>query len=68
MVPADADLQRAASILNEGMKVAMLVGAGALRASAEALFKGEPDEGGIIHQSFTELVAKLLPHRPPRRR
>jgi len=27
------------------------------------LLKGDPDEGGIIHQSFTELVAKLLPHR-----
>ncbi|HVZ88668.1 MAG TPA: thiamine pyrophosphate-requiring protein [Polyangia bacterium] len=27
------------------------------------LFKGDPDEGGIIHQSFTELVAKFLPHR-----
>ncbi len=27
------------------------------------LFKGDPDEGGIIHQSFTELVAKILPHR-----
>lgn len=28
-----------------------------------ALFKGDPDEGGIIRQSFGELVAKLLPHR-----
>jgi pyruvate dehydrogenase (quinone) len=27
------------------------------------LFKGDPDEGGILHQSFTEMVAKLLPHR-----
>ena len=27
------------------------------------LFKGDPDEGGIIHQSFTELVATILPHR-----
>ncbi len=33
---------------------------------SSALFKGDPDEGGIIHQSFTELVAKLLPHRQPR--
>jgi pyruvate dehydrogenase (quinone) len=30
------------------------------------LLKGDPDEGGIIHQSFTELVAKLLPHRKRR--
>jgi pyruvate dehydrogenase (quinone) len=37
VVPADADLQRAADILNEGKKVAMLVGAGALQASAEVL-------------------------------
>lgn len=27
------------------------------------LFKGDPNEGGIIHQSFTEMVAKFLPHR-----
>jgi pyruvate dehydrogenase (quinone) len=33
-----------------------------------ALFKGDPDERGIIHQTFTEMVAKLLPHRQPRRR
>ena len=33
-----------------------------------ALLKGDPDERGIIHQSFTEMVAKLLPHRQPRRR
>ena len=33
-----------------------------------APLKGDPDERGIIHQSFTELVARLLPHRPPRRR
>ncbi|HEY4187430.1 MAG TPA: thiamine pyrophosphate-requiring protein [Polyangia bacterium] len=27
------------------------------------LLKGDPDEGGILHQSFTEMVAKWLPHR-----
>ena len=27
------------------------------------LLKGDPDEGGIIRQSFDELVAKWLPHR-----
>jgi pyruvate dehydrogenase (quinone) len=27
------------------------------------LLQGDPDEAGIIHQSFTQLVAKLLPHR-----
>ncbi|HVZ73152.1 MAG TPA: thiamine pyrophosphate-requiring protein [Polyangia bacterium] len=28
-----------------------------------ALLKGDPDEGGIIHRTFSEVVAKLLPHR-----
>jgi len=36
-IPTDADLQRAADVLNAGRKVAMLVGAGALHASAEVL-------------------------------
>lgn len=35
VLPADADLLRAASVLNEGSKVAMLVGAGALQAREE---------------------------------
>jgi pyruvate dehydrogenase (quinone) len=35
VVPADADLRRAAEVLNAGSKVAMLVGAGALHAAAE---------------------------------
>jgi pyruvate dehydrogenase (quinone) len=35
IVPADSDLQRAATILNEGKKVAILVGAGALHARKE---------------------------------
>ncbi|MFZ0614467.1 MAG: thiamine pyrophosphate-requiring protein [Desulfobacterales bacterium] len=33
IVPKEADLQRAAKVLNEGKKVAMLVGAGALQAT-----------------------------------
>jgi pyruvate dehydrogenase (quinone) len=36
-IPTDAELQRAADVLNAGKKVAMLVGAGALRATAEVL-------------------------------
>jgi hypothetical protein len=36
-VPSDADLRRAADILNAGKKVAMLVGAGALEATDEVL-------------------------------
>ncbi|HET9669939.1 MAG TPA: thiamine pyrophosphate-requiring protein [Casimicrobiaceae bacterium] len=36
-IPTDAELQRAADVLNAGKKVAMLVGAGALHATAEVL-------------------------------
>jgi pyruvate dehydrogenase (quinone) len=37
VIPARRDLERAADILNEGKKVAMLVGAGALHASDEVI-------------------------------
>lgn len=37
VVPARAELERAARLLNEGRKVAMLVGQGALRASDEVM-------------------------------
>jgi pyruvate dehydrogenase (quinone) len=37
IVPQDAELDRAAAILNAGKKVAMLIGAGALGASDEAI-------------------------------
>ena len=37
VVPYDADLQRAAAILNEGQRVAILVGAGALHAADEVV-------------------------------
>ena len=37
VVPADADLQRAADVLNAGTKVAMLVGAGAFGAVEETI-------------------------------
>ncbi|MDQ6890988.1 MAG: thiamine pyrophosphate-requiring protein, partial [Bacteroidota bacterium] len=37
IIPQQSDLQRAADILNEGKKIAMLVGAGALEASDEVL-------------------------------
>ncbi len=37
VVPEDRDLRRAAEILNAGSKVAMLIGAGALRASDEVM-------------------------------
>jgi pyruvate dehydrogenase (quinone) len=37
IVPHDADLDRAASVLNAGKKVAMLIGAGALGATGEVI-------------------------------
>jgi pyruvate dehydrogenase (quinone) len=37
VIPKDADLKRAAAVLNEGKKVAILVGAGALGATDEVL-------------------------------
>ena len=37
VVPTDADLQRAAAVLNSGKKVAMLVGAGAMSATSEVI-------------------------------
>jgi pyruvate dehydrogenase (quinone) len=47
MVPAMADLQAAAEILNRGKKVAMLVGAGALGASAEVIAVAEALGAGV---------------------
>src|SRR5205814_3492905 len=37
VVPKDADLRRAAEVLNAGEKIAMLVGAGALQATDEVI-------------------------------
>jgi pyruvate dehydrogenase (quinone) len=37
VVPCEADLRRAAKVLNEGEKIAILVGAGALRATDEVI-------------------------------
>ncbi len=37
VIPKDEDLQKAADVLNSGKKVAILVGAGALRASQEVI-------------------------------
>ena len=37
MMPAEADLGRAANILNDGKKVAILAGAGALQATDEVI-------------------------------
>jgi pyruvate dehydrogenase (quinone) len=46
-VPADADLARAAAVLNEGERVAMLVGAGALGATDEVVETAELLGAGV---------------------
>ena len=46
-LPSDAELQRAASILNEGKRVAILVGAGALDASKEVRAVAEKLGAGV---------------------
>jgi pyruvate dehydrogenase (quinone) len=47
IVPQEADLQRAAQVLNEGNKVAMLVGAGALHATDLVILAAELLGAGI---------------------
>jgi pyruvate dehydrogenase (quinone) len=47
VLPLDADLQRAAHILNSGKKVAMLIGAGALNAADEVIEVAELLGAGI---------------------
>ena len=47
VVPNDHDLQHAASVLNEGKKIAILVGAGALRATDEVIAVAEKLGAGV---------------------
>jgi len=47
IVPYDADLQRAAEVLNAGEKVAILVGAGALNATDEVIAVAERLGAGV---------------------
>jgi pyruvate dehydrogenase (quinone) len=47
VVPYDTDLRRAAEILNEGKRVAMLVGAGALHATDEVVDVAETLGAGV---------------------
>ena len=47
MVPYEADLRRAAEVLNSGKRVAMLVGAGALRATDEVIAVAERLGAGV---------------------
>ena len=47
VIPTEADLRRAARVLNEGKKVAMLIGAGAMGAGAEVLETAELLGAGV---------------------
>ncbi len=47
VVPYDADLKKAAAVLNGGKKVAMLVGAGALQATDEVIAVAEKLGAGV---------------------
>lgn len=47
VIPTDADLKKAADILNEGEKVAILVGAGALQATDEVIEVAELLGAGV---------------------
>ena len=47
VVPYEADLRRAAEVLNSGKRVAMLVGAGALRATDEVIAVAERLGAGV---------------------
>ena len=47
VVPYDEDLRRAAAVLNEGKRVAMLVGAGALQATDEVIAVADRLQAGL---------------------
>lgn len=47
VVPREADLRRAAEVLNAGQKVAMLIGAGAMRASDEVVAVAQKLKAGV---------------------
>ena len=47
VVPREGDLRRAAEVLNEGKKVAILVGAGALQATEEVIAVADKLQAGV---------------------
>ena len=62
VIPADKDLQRAADILNEGKRVAMLVGAGARHAGNEVIEAAEVLGAGVAKALLGKsVVADDLP-------
>ena len=56
VVPAEEDLDRAAAILNEGKKVAILVGAGALGATDLVMETAETLGGGVAKALLGKMV------------
>jgi pyruvate dehydrogenase (quinone) len=63
VVPQEADLVRAAEILNAGNKVAMLVGAGALQATDEVIAVAEVLHAGIAKALLGKMaVPDALPN------
>src|SRR3954467_8990436 len=47
VVPKEADLQRAAAVLNDGKKVAILIGAGTLQATDEVIAMADVLGAGV---------------------
>ncbi len=63
VIPSDAELHRAAAVLNEGERVAMLVGAGALHATDEVLAVADILGAGIAKALLGKAaVPDDLPH------
>lgn len=63
IVPREADLQRAADVLNEGERVAMLVGAGALHATDEVIEVAEKLGAGVAKALLGKaVIADELPY------
>jgi pyruvate dehydrogenase (quinone) len=62
VVPAEAELQRAAEVLNEGQKVAMLIGAGARGAAPEIVEAAELLGAGVAKALLgKDVLADALP-------
>lgn len=63
IVPREADLQRAAEVLNSGEKVSMLVGAGALHASDEVMAVADKLGAGVAKALLGKaVIADDLPY------
>ena len=58
VLPADIDLRRAAAVLNEGARVAMLIGAGAMEAAKEVLETADILGAGIAKALLGKAVIR----------